>query len=55
MRRRWSWKVRTFWKGEEHRKCKDPRALVKHQGARRPVMYLESEGRKVEDIRQWSL
>lgn len=55
MRRRRLRKARTFWKREEHRQCKDLRALVKHQGATRPAMYLESEGNGVEDMRRWSL
>lgn len=55
MMRRWSWKVRTFCKREEHMKCKDPGAPVKHEG---PVgmrcTWSEREGSKVDKTRQWS-
>lgn len=44
MTRRWSWKVRTFWKEEEHMTCIDLGALVKHWGSVMLMMNLEGAG-----------
>lgn len=41
MTRRWPWKVRTFWKQEEHMLCKGVGALLERQG---PVRHVTSLG-----------